>query len=272
MPGLSHRKPGPGPGSGRGTPGAGRAAADHPLLAAPRRDAVTIAVVTVATAALFIAVASPSALTRIQWLDGTWLRLMISSRNPPLTAVSDVLNALGLVYVMLPVRLAIAGFLAARRRWWHLSGFAAAIILSEILIGPLKTLYDRPRPPVSLVATSNASFPSGHAVAASVTVVAAVLALAPPEKRRPWAAAAAVFALLMGLSRAYLGAHWLSDAVAGTLLGTSCALLGALGVSQFRAWRGGRDGRGGRSRHSGAPRGAAGERPVAGRARGAGTA
>jgi undecaprenyl-diphosphatase len=78
--------------------------------------------------------------------------------------------------------------------------------------------------------------------------VAAVLALAPPEKRRPWAAAAAAFAMLMGLSRAYLGAHWLSDAIAGTLLGTSCAVLSALGVSQLRAWQSGR------GRPSGAPR------------------
>jgi undecaprenyl-diphosphatase len=243
MSGLSHRKAGPG------------AAADHPLLAAPRRDAVITAVLAAATAAVFIAVASRSALARIQDLDDSWLRLMISSRVPPLTAASKVFNALGLVYVMLPVRIAIAGFLAVRRRWWHLSAFAAAIIASEIMIGPLKALYSRPRPPLSLVATSNSSFPSGHAVAASVTVLAAVLVLAPPGKRRPWAAAATAFAVLMALSRAYLGAHWLSDAVAGTLLGTSCALLSALGVSQFQARQSGR------GRHSGAPRAPAGVPP-----------
>jgi undecaprenyl-diphosphatase len=85
------------------------------------------------------------------------------------------------------------------------------------------------------VATSGASFPSGHAVAASVTVVAAVIALVPAGRRRAWWALAAVaFSVLMGLSRAYLGAHWLSDAVAGILLGTSCALLTALVAGELQ--------------------------------------
>ena len=38
----------------------------------------------------------------------------------------------------------------------------------------------------------------------------------------------------MGLSRAYLAAHWLSDATAGILLGTSCALVTALVADQFQ--------------------------------------
>ena len=139
------------------------------------------------------------------------------------------------MYVTLPVRIALAGFLALRRRWWHLAAFAAAIVLSEVLIGSLKGIYDRARPPGSLVATSGASFPSGHAIAASVTVVAAVIALVPPGRRRAWWGAAAVaFSIVMGLSRAYLGAHWLSDATAGILLGTSCALVTALVADQFQ--------------------------------------
>ena len=52
--------------------------------------------------------------------------------------IAKVFNVLGLVYVTLPVRIALAGYLALRRRWWHLAAFAAAVVASEILIGSLK--------------------------------------------------------------------------------------------------------------------------------------
>jgi membrane-associated phospholipid phosphatase len=144
------------------------------------------------------------------------------------------------------VRLAIAGYLAFRRQWWHLAAFAAAVLLSEVLIGPVKAAYGRGRPPGSLVATSGASFPSGHSIAASVTVFAAVFALAPAGRRRvAWGLAAALFALLMAASRAYLAAHWMSDAVAGLLLGTSCALVAAVVVDRVQ--------RGRRRRHQTSP-------------------
>ncbi len=131
--------------------------------------------------------------------------------------------------------------------------------MSEIMIGTLKGIYDRARPPGSLVATSGASFPSGHAIAASVTVVAAVIALAPPDRRRAgWGAVAVSFSILMALSRAYLGAHWLSDAAAGVLLGTACALLSALVAGQLQRRRGTRV-------PDGEPRASAQRAPIDGR-------
>jgi undecaprenyl-diphosphatase len=208
------------------------------LLARPRRAAFLTAGLLALTTVVFALVADHGTLARIQQIDDAWLRLMVSGRTPLFTAIAKVFNVLGLVYVTLPVRIVLAGFLALRRRWWHLAAFAAAIVLSEVLIGSLKGIYDRARPPGSLVATSGASFPSGHAIAASVTVVAAVIALVPPGRRRAWWGAAAVaFSILMGLSRAYLAAHWLSDAAAGILLGTSCALVTALVADQFQRWR-----------------------------------
>ena len=211
---------------------------EEALLRRPRQAALLTAAVVAVTALVFALAADHGTLARIQRLDDAWLRLMISGRTPLLTAIAKVFNVLGLVYVTLPVRIALAGYLALRRQWWHLAAFTAAIVLSEVLIGPLKGIYDRARPPGSLVATSGASFPSGHAIAASVTVVAAVIALVPAGRRRAlWGAAAVAFSIMMGLSRAYLAAHWLSDATAGILLGTSCALITALAADQFQRRR-----------------------------------
>ena len=209
------------------------AAAGRPeeaILGAPARDAAVTATVLALTAVAFAAVADHGILVRIQRVDDAWLRLMVSGRAAPVTVIAKFFNLLGLVYVTLPVRIAIAGYLAVRRRWWHMAAFVAAVVLSEVLIGTLKNVYDRTRPSGALVATSGASFPSsGHAIAASVTVVAAVIALVPAGRRRvAWGAAAVGFSILMAASRAYLAAHWLSDAVAGILLGTSCALLAAV--------------------------------------------
>jgi undecaprenyl-diphosphatase len=198
---------------------------------------VVAAVAAALTAAAFVAAADSSVLAHIQRLDDSWLRLMISGRTAPVTAIAKVFNVLGLVYVTVPVRVAVIGYLGFRRRWWRLAAFGAAVLASEILIGLLKGVYNRARPPGSLVATSGASFPSGHSISASVTVLAMVIVLVSPGRHRvAWAAAAVTFAVLMALSRAYLGAHWLSDAIAGLLLGTSCALLAAVAVDTVQ-WR-----------------------------------
>jgi membrane-associated phospholipid phosphatase len=142
-----------------------------------------------------------------------------------LTAVAKVFNVLGSIGVTLTVRVLIAAYLVVRRRWRHVAAFVSAMVIAELCVGPIKAIYDRPRPPMPLVATSSSSFPSGHAVAAASTVVAAVIALFPEGPRRyAWGAAAVLFSLLMAVSRAYLAAHWLSDAVAGVLIGTSVAL------------------------------------------------
>jgi membrane-associated phospholipid phosphatase len=219
-----------------------RAAARRPeeaILGAPVRDVAVTAAVLALTAAAFAVVADHGILAHLQRVDDAWLRLMVSDRAAPVTVIAKFFNQLGLVYVTLPVRIAIAGYLALRGRWWHMAAFAAAVVLSEVLIGTLKNAYDRTRPPGSLVATSGASFPSGHAIAASVTVVAAVIALVRPGRRRvAWGTAAVGFSVLMAASRAYLAAHWLSDAIAGILLGTSCALLAAVVVDRLqRRWQ-----------------------------------
>jgi undecaprenyl-diphosphatase len=210
---------------------------EHPLLLNERRDVVLASALLAGAAVVFVLIAIPSTKATVQRWDDAFLRLMVDSRSAPLTFVAKVFNFLGLTYVTLPVRILVAGYLAFRRRWWHFAGFVSAIVVSELCIGPVKALYDRARPPGSLVATSGASFPSGHALAASVTVVAIVIALFPPRHRGVWGLAAVVFSSLMGLSRAYLAAHWLSDAVAGVLLGSAIAMWCAIIVQWIRERR-----------------------------------
>ena len=208
---------------------------EHPLLGMPRRDTVVTALLAAATVTFFALMATDAGRRTIQPIDDAFLRWIVSLRVGWLTVIAHLFNVVGLTYVMVPIRLGIAGWLAIRRRWWHFAAFVSAIIVSEILVGTLKALYDRPRALGSLVETTSASFPSGHAVAASVTAVAAVIALVPEGPRRyRWGAAAVGFSFLMGLSRTYLGAHWLSDAIAGVLLGTTIALGTALIVHRIR--------------------------------------
>ena len=89
------------------------------LLSAPGRDAVLTTVAVLLTAGVFAAVGDHGTLASIQRLDDGWLRLMVSGRTPPLIAIAKVFNILGLVYVTLPARIAVAGLLALRRRWWQ---------------------------------------------------------------------------------------------------------------------------------------------------------
>jgi membrane-associated phospholipid phosphatase len=213
---------------------------EHSLVSAWRRDLLTSVLLCVATAVVFLLVGLDATRGWVQGIDDRFLRVMVSKRTQAFTDIAKVFNLLGVAAVTFPVRVVVAAYLAVRRRWWQFSAFVLAVLVSEMLIGTLKAVYARPRPPVSLalVGTSGGSFPSGHAVAASVTAVAVVLALFPAGPHRwAWGAVAVLFSFVMALSRAYLAAHWLSDAVAGTLLGTTVALGSALAVQWIRDFR-----------------------------------
>jgi undecaprenyl-diphosphatase len=208
---------------------------EHELVWNGRLDFLAAILLTAATATVFVLVGLGSTRPMVQRIDDAFLRFMVHHRTSLWTALAKVLNVLGSVWVTLPVRVLVTAFLAVKRRWWHVSAFLLAILVSEVSISVLKAVYDRPRPPGSLVRTGGASFPSGHAVAASVTVVAIVIALFPRGPYRwVWGTVAGGFAAVMALSRGYLAAHWLSDAIAGVLLGITEALLSALLVQWIR--------------------------------------
>jgi undecaprenyl-diphosphatase len=136
-------------------------------------------------------------------------------------------------WVKWPLFAAIAAAGDCRKRCLPRATLAAlgAVAAAGILVTVLKELFDRARPPVAGidavgVIPASASFPSGHSATAFAAAVA--VGLFYPKLRRPLLLLAAVVAL----SRVYLGVHYASDVLVGSLLGV---LLGLASVWVVRA-------------------------------------
>jgi undecaprenyl-diphosphatase len=171
-------------------------------------------------------VAPATAFPPIGRLDQATYDVVQNIRNPILTVVARILNILGGGAFNIPFRaLALILLVFVLRRYRHAIAFAITWLLSEALMTALKITIDRMRPPDPLVTTSGTSFPSGHSVAGAAIGISLVIAFLPAgHRRRVWEWMAAGFAFLMGLSRVYLNAHWLSDATTGVCLGAGVAL------------------------------------------------
>ncbi len=129
---------------------------------------------------------------------------------------------------------------AAGWLWWRGDRLApfhllVAAACTELMVLLLKMLTAIERP-VALYHGVNAySFPSGHAAMSTVVygMLAIIVAGALPVARRWWVyGAAGLLAVLVGFSRLYLGAHWLSDVLGGFMLGGAWAAL--LGIAYRR--------------------------------------
>ena len=154
-------------------------------------------------------------------LDVWWSDLMLENRSDAGLVIAWVPAVIGGPISMLIIGLGlVSAFLLLR--WKHVAGIVAcAMVASVALAAPLAAVVARTRPEGSLAETVPTSFPSGHtAMAATVAVILALVF-------RSWVAwvLGTAWVVLMGWSRTYLQAHWLTDVVAGALLGLVAGLL-----------------------------------------------
>ncbi len=151
--------------------------------------------------------------------------------GPPclLTMELDI-TALGSVTVLTGAIIATLGYLLMRRMYLGMFLVLAATIGGELLSATLKWLFDRPRPDAQwrVVDAMTASFPSGHAMLGAIVYLTLGALLARLEPRRPMKAyiigASMLLAMLIGLSRVYLGVHYATDVLAGWCAGLAWAL------------------------------------------------
>lgn len=143
----------------------------------------------------------------------------------------------------LAVLVALAAMvLIARGRSSEAIFTVAALGATLALNDSLKRLLERPRPGLDWAeAATGFSFPSGHAM--NATVVLGALALVVWRLRGPQAGAVALtlslaMAILIGSSRIYLGVHWTTDVVGGVLAGglLLLVLLAASFLAVTRPW------------------------------------
>jgi membrane-associated phospholipid phosphatase len=177
------------------------------------------------------------------------LLLMVVSRWPPLLRIDDgardalhevavrdsalvtamkLISAVGSARVYVPLFALLAAWLAWRGLG-RLAVFVVVTMLGSWLLNSLvKLAVDRARPvlPDPVAHAGGMSFPSGHAQSATVAAAVLLLVFLPalrgrPGRRRIAVAAALVWVVVVAFSRVGLGVHYVSDVLAGAVLGAA---------------------------------------------------
>jgi membrane-associated phospholipid phosphatase len=162
----------------------------------------------------------------VRW-DVEFARWLHEHSSGPIVQFFKIVTLAGNAAVLAVIVIAIA-FALVRR---GLANDAALVLLAfggaSVVNALLKLIFHRPRPELAFVHLDTYSFPSGHAAASSATFATLAYLLARRRSStaaRIWIGLGAAAAIaLVGFSRLYLGAHYLSDVLAGISFGVAWA-------------------------------------------------
>lgn len=174
-------------------------------------------------------------------LDTAVLEWMHRHATPSGMAVGLTVSRVGSPLAMTVLAFAGALLLATLEEWIVLGGWVMAFGGAGVLDHWLKILVHRPRPAyaTALLHHPTWSFPSGHAMGALVgygmlAYVVVLLTGASGKRRTLIVTSAAVLITVIGLSRLYLGVHYLSDVIGGYAVGSTWLALCIWGVETSR--------------------------------------
>jgi undecaprenyl-diphosphatase len=156
--------------------------------------------------------------------DGSAARFGASHATGTSTQVLRILTQAGGAYVIIPLAIVVGAAEMRRNRSWLPAAFLTVVVGGQYLLADLiKLLVDRTRPDLlRLTGFSGPSFPSGHATASAAVFAAMALLAGRGRSRSVKAALSAVSvgaAVLVAATRVLLGVHWLTDVMAGLILG-----------------------------------------------------
>ncbi|BCJ41961.1 hypothetical protein GCM10010168_88570 [Actinoplanes ianthinogenes] len=166
------------------------------------------------------------------------LNHQVAGSDAKVAVLQQISSFGGRVFMIALVAVVVTMLLIRRRP--RLALYLVVTGAGALILDPsLKTLVGRLRPVVEspVAHAPGNSFPSGHALGSMVVYGMLALVLLPMFRARwrPWfLALAGIIVLLIGFSRIALGVHFLSDVVAGWLLGIAWICTTAYA---FRVWR-----------------------------------
>lgn len=157
----------------------------------------------------------------INTIDNTIYELIIKNMNTILSAIMIFISFLGSAITL--ITLAIASiFLVKDKKYSKL--IILNLALSFILNKVLKLIIARPRPSrLRLVIENGYSFPSGHSMVSFAFYGFLIYLISKNLKNKkikyPLIALLSLLILLIGISRIYLGVHYVTDVLGGYIIG-----------------------------------------------------
>jgi membrane-associated phospholipid phosphatase len=153
---------------------------------------------------------------------GVWFH---QHASPSITQVARTISFFGSVGWLTVASIGVALFLVSRRDWLNATLFALIMVGGSTLNVVLKHFFHRERPALEnpLVTLSSYGFPSGHTMGAILFYGFLALLAWKNVRNRAARLACVVGAcfciLLVGLTRIYLGAHYLTDVLGALATG-----------------------------------------------------
>lgn len=166
--------------------------------------------------------------------DQGLMTLVQEHRSPVLDEVAVTFTLLGEFRNMLLISTLLTLLLLLSRQWRQAIFAGSTLLCTALANTGAKFFFARLRPEVLSDPLTSYSMPSGHASGSfALFLTLAVLAGRgqPPRMRLTWLLLGSLPAAAIALSRVYLGAHWPSDILAGTLL-AACVCATSLWLSQ----------------------------------------
>ncbi len=165
-------------------------------------------------------------------------------QTPGLTSAMQLISGLASPTWVTGVAIITALVLLWKRCWYRLMALVLVLPCGMVLDFLLKIIFHRQRPRFedSFLTFHGYSFPSGHTMAATLLygllAVFSVIALEAWRWRVGAIHGAFVMVLLVGFSRVYLGAHYLSDVLGAAAAGLAWLALSLTAVDTLRRNRG----------------------------------